>query len=524
MTPSNCPYCKAPLPATRPEATRPVILCQSCGKAIVTAASVAGSPAVSKPASPAKTLMWMGGPLPGRPGVPPVAPVPSRPGTPSPAMPISPTSAPAVTPRDANSAAGRVPAMVQSAASPAGAEPRGASALPAAVGVAAAPKRRTATSEFATAPTIVPPPPEPVDVAARHPEPLAIDANAPDSGGVDVDMSAEGGPPSAGGAAAVAEAPSGEPASEAGAMPTPENKQPDERASDRGLQGDEVSGASDAVPEWAGSAPSVGLVASLKGTSGGGRRKVLLAAGGVGVLVLVASGVAVFVGGGKKQSAPEQQRAPVKAIIEADKAAVPSPPATGEKPALPAAAAEPAKPQPAAVEKPAQPANPVPAPTLVPEKPRPVEKKVVAEPPAPAASPVPQNPLAAPKPAVEKPVTEKVRTASEPATPKPEKKLAEVAPPAAKPAGNKAQEAAEAYQRGNAKLLSGALPEAIAAFSEAVKLNPKDAQSQRGLGLAYAQSGNAAQAVRHLRLYLKASPNAPDRALMEKRIDQLGGR
>jgi Flp pilus assembly protein TadD len=137
---------------------------------------------------------------------------------------------------------------------------------------------------------------------------------------------------------------------------------------------------------------------------------------------------------------------------------------------------------------------------------------------------VPQKPLAAPKPAVEKPVTEKVRTASEPATPKPEKKLAEVAPPAAKPAGNKAQEAAEAYQRGNAKLLSGALPEAIAAFSEAVKLNPKDAQSQRGLGLAYAQSGNAAQAVRHLRLYLKASPNAPDRALMEKRIDQLGGR
>jgi hypothetical protein len=30
--------------------------------------------------------------------------------------------------------------------------------------------------------------------------------------------------------------------------------------------------------------------------------------------------------------------------------------------------------------------------------------------------------------------------------------------------------------------------------------------------------------VRHLKLYLKASPNAPDRALIEKRIDQLGGR
>jgi regulator of sirC expression with transglutaminase-like and TPR domain len=93
-----------------------------------------------------------------------------------------------------------------------------------------------------------------------------------------------------------------------------------------------------------------------------------------------------------------------------------------------------------------------------------------------------------------------------------------------KPATDKTQEAAEAYQRGNAKLLNGALPEAIAAFSEALKLNPKDPQSQRGLGMAYAQSGNAAQAVRHFKLYLKASPSAPDRALIEKRINQLGGR
>jgi regulator of sirC expression with transglutaminase-like and TPR domain len=102
--------------------------------------------------------------------------------------------------------------------------------------------------------------------------------------------------------------------------------------------------------------------------------------------------------------------------------------------------------------------------------------------------------------------------------PKPEKKPASVAAP------NKTQAAAEAYQRGNAKLLSGAVPEAISAFTEALKLNPNDAQSQRGLGMAYAQAGNAAQAVRHLKLYLKASPNAPDRALIQKRIDQLGAR
>jgi regulator of sirC expression with transglutaminase-like and TPR domain len=93
----------------------------------------------------------------------------------------------------------------------------------------------------------------------------------------------------------------------------------------------------------------------------------------------------------------------------------------------------------------------------------------------------------------------------------------------AKPDTDKALWAAQAYQRGNAKLLGGAPTEAIAAFSEALKLNPKDAQSRRGLGLAYAQSGNAGQAVHHLKLYLKASPNAPDRALIQKRIDQLGG-
>jgi regulator of sirC expression with transglutaminase-like and TPR domain len=108
--------------------------------------------------------------------------------------------------------------------------------------------------------------------------------------------------------------------------------------------------------------------------------------------------------------------------------------------------------------------------------------------------------------------------------PKPEKKPVEVAAPAAMPVGNKAREAAEAYQRGNAKLLAGAPVEAIFAFSDALKLNPKDAQSQRGLGMAYAQAGSAAQAVRHYNLYLKAVPNAPDRELIQKRIDQLGGR
>jgi tetratricopeptide (TPR) repeat protein len=152
-----------------------------------------------------------------------------------------------------------------------------------------------------------------------------------------------------------------------------------------------------------------------------------------------------------------------------------------------------------AAEKPAQPPSHA-------KGERRAEKKVVAEKPA-------------PKPA-EKPAADRSKPPSDLATPRPEKKQA----PAAAPAANKSQAAAEAYQRGNAKLLGGALPEAIAAFSEAVRLNPSDAQSQRGLGMAYAQAGNAGQAVRHFKLYLKTSPNAPDRALIQKRIDQLGGR
>jgi tetratricopeptide (TPR) repeat protein len=253
----------------------------------------------------------------------------------------------------------------------------------------------------------------------------------------------------------------------------------------------------------------VGTVARLKG----GQHRPYLVAGGVGVVVLAAVGVVLFGVGGKKQAGSEQKPAPVRAVVGSDKAAAPAQPATVEKPALSAAAVEPAKPQPAVVEKFEAPAA---------ERSRPAEKKVAAEKPAPAERPVSAKPVASPKPAVEKPVAAKAP--SEPAPPPPEKKQVEAAAPAAQPATNRTQEAAEAYQRGNAKLLNGALPEAIAAFSEALKLNPKDAQSQRGLGMAYAQSGNATQAVRHFKLYLKASPSAPDRALIEKRIDQLGGR
>jgi len=524
MTPSKCPYCQAPLPAAKPGVIQSVILCQSCGRAIVVAGPAVGSPGAGRPASPAKTLMWTGGLVPGvpvKPAVPP-ATAPSRPGAAATDKAVSPGSAASppgsgVAPRDAK---------------PAGY---------AAASAAAANKRRVETAEFAVAPTMVPPAPGTMDAAVRSPQRPAADASGPAPGAVDVDMLFESSVAPAGGAVAAAEPPAAEPTREAGAAPMPENGPSTERNNDKGQKKAEGTDGSEAVPEWAGSAPSIGTVVRLKG----GQRKLYLAAGGVGVVVLAAVGVAVFGVGGKKQSGSEQKPAPVSAVVGSDKAAAPTQPATVEKPALPAAVVEPAKPQPAAAEKPQAPAESKPAaaekvaapaekparpekaalaPSPPAEKPRPVERKVAPEKPAPAERPVSAKPVASPKPAVEKPVAEKVKAPSEPAAPSPEKKQAEAAAPVAQPATNRTREAAEAYQRGNAKLLNGALPEAIAAFSEALKLNPKDAQSQRGLGMAYAQSGDAAQAVRHFKLYLKASPSAPDRALIEKRIAQLGAR
>jgi len=301
-------------------------------------------------------------------------------------------------------------------------------------------------------------------------------------------------------------------------VPKAENGPSEAGASDEPLK---MVRSSEAVPEWAGSAPSVGLAAGLKGASARARRNLLLAAGGVGVLVLAVVGIAVFAGGSKKQ-------APVRLV---EKTAASAQPATAQKPAPPAATLELAKLQPVAEAKPAAPATVKPvaaekaaAPAekpAAPEKPAlapAAERKVAAGKPAPAERPIAQKPAAAHKPAAGKPAAD--RPSSELGAPRPEKTQV----PAAEPVPNKTQAATEAYQRGNAKLLNGAPAEAIVAFSEALKLNPKDAQSQRGLGMAHAQAGNAAQAVRHLKLYLKASPNAPDRALIQKRIDQLGGR
>jgi tetratricopeptide (TPR) repeat protein len=155
-----------------------------------------------------------------------------------------------------------------------------------------------------------------------------------------------------------------------------------------------------------------------------------------------------------------------------------------------------------------------------------------AEPAAPAAKPVakeefvpptPVAPVAKEKPArVEKAAhAEKPEKAAQPE--KAEPLHSEVKPVTGKPTEEDFRRANDAYERGNTKLFQGNTAEAINDFNLALKLNPKDPVSHRGLGLAYAQSGKSSEALKHLKAYLKEAPKANDRAVIEKRIEQLKG-
>jgi Flp pilus assembly protein TadD len=77
------------------------------------------------------------------------------------------------------------------------------------------------------------------------------------------------------------------------------------------------------------------------------------------------------------------------------------------------------------------------------------------------------------------------------------------------------------YEKGNALLFSGDGKGAIAAYREAVRLAPNDPIGFRGLGLAYELQGEKSSALRALRHYVKLAPGAPDRAIIQRRIDRL---
>ncbi len=77
------------------------------------------------------------------------------------------------------------------------------------------------------------------------------------------------------------------------------------------------------------------------------------------------------------------------------------------------------------------------------------------------------------------------------------------------------------YYDGNRKLFAGDADAAIRLYRQALALYPGYVAGYRGLGLAYAQKGDKANALKALRTYINAVPHAKDVALVKKRIATL---
>jgi hypothetical protein len=241
---------------------------------------------------------------------------------------------------------------------------------------------------------------------------------------------------------------------------------------------------------------------------------------GIGIGLFFAAGIVFFIARGKEK--PSQTSAHPPSVTTPTKLqGTPEP----EPTPLPPVAQKPID-----IPPPVAKTAPVDVPGATAEKTAPIIKP--AQKPAMAEKqidkPAPTQKIAAPvtKPVraeksieAEKPVASAKPLAKATEAPKAEPKA--VANLNAKNLEEKLQKAVEAYQRGNTKLFQGNLVEAIADFKLAIRLNPKEPTPYRGLGLAFAQQGKTGEAVTHLKRYLNLAPKAPDRALIEKRIQQL---
>ena len=205
-------------------------------------------------------------------------------------------------------------------------------------------------------------------------------------------------------------------------------------------------------------------------------------------------------------------------------------------------------PRPAAV-APVQP--PAPAPPHPTAAAPPAPAATHSAPPAPAPAPVPAPaPALVPAPVRERP-TPSTRTAAGASRPtrvavatqrpsrparrpakKPSKKLVVAYsdhPSAVETPGLVAQatedpaisRARGAYIAGNEKLFAGDTAGAIEAYRESLGMYPGYVGGYRGLGLAYAQRGDNAQALEAFKTYIAAAPAARDVPLIKKRITRL---
>lgn len=81
--------------------------------------------------------------------------------------------------------------------------------------------------------------------------------------------------------------------------------------------------------------------------------------------------------------------------------------------------------------------------------------------------------------------------------------------------------ARNAYLSGNRRLFAGDAEGAIRLYRQALAIYPGYVAGYRGLGLAYAQKGDKANALRAFRTYIRAVPAAKDVPLIRKRVAAL---
>lgn len=174
------------------------------------------------------------------------------------------------------------------------------------------------------------------------------------------------------------------------------------------------------------------------------------------------------------------------------------------------------KPVVAAVETPS-PTTPTPSPAVAapvaPPEPAP------AEPPPTDTAPPTATPPTAPTP---RPAYRRAAKPAKPLVLDYDKPKSEPPPPSDTPDQALAK-ARAAYARGNQHLFAGEAESAVTQYKQALAVYPGYVAGYRGLGLAYAQQGDNAAALKAFKTYVGLVPNAKDISLIKKRIARLSG-
>jgi len=80
-----------------------------------------------------------------------------------------------------------------------------------------------------------------------------------------------------------------------------------------------------------------------------------------------------------------------------------------------------------------------------------------------------------------------------------------------------------AFDEGRRLFLANEVTGAIARFEQAARESPANPRVQKELGRAYMRAGNVPRAVAAYRRYLDLAPQASDRAIIERILEQSGG-